>query len=269
MADPLQSIKDGARMIWSLGDYRLTAAFIEPDAQALAARCGLRRGMEVLDVAAGNGNFAIAAARMGTRVVATDLTPRMVEWGRERSAKEGLEIEWLEADAESLPFHDGRNHVVASTFGAQFAPRPELVASEMFRVLKPAGLVAMANWTATGFSGRLTAITTSYAPTSPLKLPSAMEWGDPDEVRRRFEPQVSSIRCERQMAKFSFESVEAAAQFFERTNPALLVLSRMLPEPSYLELLMAARSLVAEFCRPDQSGVALGNEYLRVLARKS
>ncbi|MDQ6722638.1 MAG: methyltransferase domain-containing protein, partial [Candidatus Dormibacteraeota bacterium] len=121
-------------MLWALGDYRLTAAFIEPDARALAARCGLMPGMAALDVAAGNGNFAIAAARTGAKVVATDLTPRMVDWGRERSATEGLDIEWREADAESLPFTDGQFDVVASTFGAQFAPRPEVVAGELFRV---------------------------------------------------------------------------------------------------------------------------------------
>ncbi len=269
MTDPLQPIKDGARMLWALGDYRLTAAFIEPDAQALAERSALRQGMEVLDVAAGNGNFAVAAARKGARVIATDLTPRMVEWGRERSAKDGLEIEWREADAEALPFGDGSFEVVASTFGAQFAPRPEMVAGEMFRVLKPGGLVAMTNWTAEGFSGRLTALVTSYAPPSPLKLPAPMEWGDPHEVGRRLKPFAASVETERRMARFTFPSVETAQQFFEQTNPALLMLSRLLPQPRYDELVTAARTLVGQFSRPAGAGVLLDNEYLVVLARKS
>lgn len=269
MEDPLRAIKDGARMIWALGDYRLTAAFIEADARELAGRCGLRPGMAVLDVAAGTGNFSLAAARLGARVVATDLTPRMLGWGRERSKAEGLEIEWREADAEALPFDDARFEVVASTFGAQFAPRPQLVASEMFRVLKPGGLVAMANWTAAGFSGRLSALTTTYAPASPLRLPSAMEWGDPAEVRRRLQPYSRSIETELRKAKFTFESVEAAGRFFEQTNPALLVLARMLPQPRHAELLAAARELVREFCKPLGAGVLLENEYLAVLARKS
>jgi SAM-dependent methyltransferase len=256
-------------MFWALGDYRLTAAFIEPDAQALAERSALRQGMEVLDVAAGNGNFALAAARKGARVIATDLTPRMVEWGRARSANDGLDIEWHEADAEALPFGDGSFEVVASTFGAQFAPRPEVVAGEMFRVLKPGGLVAMTNWTAEGFSGRLTALVTGYAPPSPLKLPSPMEWGDPDEVRRRLGPYTASIETECRTAKFTLASVEAAQEFFEQTNPALLVLSRMLPEPRYAELRTAAHSLVSAFCKPSGPGVLLENGYLVVLARKS
>lgn len=188
-------------MLWSLGDYRLTATVLEPEAHALVARSGIRAGFEVLDVAAGNGNFAIAAARAGARVVATDLTPRMVEWGRERSAADGLAIEWLEADAELLPFADGRFDVVGSTFGAQFAPRPDVVARELSRVIKPGGLVAMANWTAEGFSGKLSALTTSYAPPAPMKLPSAMEWGDPGEVRRRFLGLASSVEVERRAAR--------------------------------------------------------------------
>jgi ubiquinone/menaquinone biosynthesis C-methylase UbiE len=269
MADPLQPIKDGAKMLWALGDYRLTAAFLEPDAQALAARCALGPGTSVLDVAAGNGNFALAAVRLGARVVATDLTPRMVEWGRERSAREGLPIEWQEADAEALPVGDAQFDVVASTFGAQFAPRPDVVARELFRVIKAGGLVAMANWTAGGFSGRLTALTTTYAPPAPVKLPSAMEWGDPDQVRRRFEGLASSIEVERRSARFEFASAGTAKDFFERTNPALLVLARMLPAARYAELLDAARRLVEECCQPSGAAVVVENEYLAVLARKS
>ncbi len=256
-------------MLWALGDYRLTAAFIEPEAQALAARCDLKSGTTVLDVAAGNGNFAIAAARAGAKVVATDLTPRMVEWGRERSAAEGLDIGWHEADAEALPFPNGQFDVVASTFGAQFAPRPDVVASELFRVIKPVGLVAMANWTAGGFSGRLSALTTTYAPPSPLPLESAMAWGDPEVVARRFRAWAASIDTDRRMARFDFASVAAARDFFERTNPALLVLARMLPGPKYSDLLEAARALIAGSCQPANGGVVVENEYLVLLARKS
>ncbi|HEY8735679.1 MAG TPA: methyltransferase domain-containing protein [Candidatus Dormibacteraeota bacterium] len=269
MADPLQPLKDGSKMLWSLGDYRLTAGVLEPEAQALVARAGMRPGLAVLDVAAGNGNFAIAAARAGARVVATDLTPRMVEWGRERSAADGLAMEWLEADAEALPFEDGRFDVVGSTFGAQFAPRPDVVARELFRVIKPGGLVAMANWTAAGFSGKLSALTTSYAPPAPMALPSAMEWGDPDEVRRRFLGLASSVEVERRAARFAFASTKAGQEFFEHTNPALLVLSRMLPAERYAKLLEGARGLVEQGCRPVDGGVVLDNEYLVVLARKT
>lgn len=136
MADN-STMKDAVRGMWSLGDYGALAEHLEPHAIELAHRCRLQPGSEVLDVAAGNGNFAVAAAGLGAAVVATDLTPVMVDLGRARSRELGVAIEWLEADAESLPFADGRFDVVGSVFGAMFAPDPERVAAELFRVTKP------------------------------------------------------------------------------------------------------------------------------------
>ena len=149
----VQPIKDIQKVMRSLGDYRELARQFEPTAVALVEACGVGPGIEVLDVAAGTGNLAVAAARRGARVVASDLTPRMVELGRERSAAEGLDIEWREADAEDLPFDDGRFDVAASSFGAQFAPRPQVAAAELFRVVSSGGTVGMANWTPRAISG--------------------------------------------------------------------------------------------------------------------
>jgi SAM-dependent methyltransferase len=150
----VQPIKDIQKRMWSLGDYRELARQFEPTAAALVEACGVGPGMEVLEVAAGTGNLAVAAARRGARVVASDLTPRMVELGQQRSAAEGLAIEWLEADAEDLPFDAGRFDVAASTFGAMFAPRPQVAATELFRVVRSGGTVGLANWTPQGYLGR-------------------------------------------------------------------------------------------------------------------
>lgn len=181
------------RWMWSLGDYSRLAEVLEPHAGALADACGISSGTTVLDVAAGNGNFAIAAARRGAQVTATDLTPHMVELGRARTASEAAGIEWAEADAERLPFEDGRYDVVASVFGAMFAPQPHLVASEMFRVAQSPGIVAMANYSPGGFLGRMSDLLGSFSSRPALDLPSPFLWGDEAEVRRRFAGLADSI----------------------------------------------------------------------------
>jgi SAM-dependent methyltransferase len=171
-----QPVKDIQKRMWSLGDYRELARQFEPTAAALVEACGVGPGMEVLDVAAGTGNLAVAAARRGARVVASDLTPRMVELGQQRSAAEGLDIEWREADAEDLPFEDGRFDVAASTFGAMFAPRPQVAATELFRVVRSGGTVGMANWTPQGYLGRQIDLASGYAPPPPGEISSPLAW---------------------------------------------------------------------------------------------
>jgi ubiquinone/menaquinone biosynthesis C-methylase UbiE len=150
--DPYDRLKEGMKWMWSLGDYPELATRLQPHAEALVQSCAIGAGMKVLDVAAGNGNFAVEAARRGGEVVASDLAPRMVELGRARSEAEGLAIEWLEADAEELPLSTDRFDVVASVFGAMFAPRPGRVAAELFGVTRLGGLVAMANYSSAGTS---------------------------------------------------------------------------------------------------------------------
>ena len=120
----LEQLKERAARVWGLGDYTELAKLIEPAAKELADACAVSAGQEVLDVAAGNGNFALTAAGEGASVVASDLSPAMVELGRSRSEAEGYAIEWAVADAEQLPFEDGRFDCVGSVFGAMFAPRP-------------------------------------------------------------------------------------------------------------------------------------------------
>lgn len=196
--DPFERLKDASKWMWSLGDYRDVARYLQPHAEALAIAADIQPGMNVLDVTAGNGNFAIAAAQRGARVMASDLIPKMIELGRARTAAEGLDVDWQEADAEQLPFPKDRFDVVASVFGAMFAPRPERVAAELFRVIKPAGLVAMANYSKPGFLGSFTDLFLKFslAPPGGAELPSPFKWGDPTGVRRRFDGKASSLRLE-------------------------------------------------------------------------
>ncbi len=269
--DQVDRLKQATTWMWTLGDYRELARHLQPHAEALAATADIRPGMDVLDVAAGNGNFAIAAAQRGAQVTASDLTPKMIELGRARAEAEGLQIEWQVADAEELPFATDRFDVVASVFGAMFAPRPERVAAELFRVVKPGGLVAMANYSNAGFLGSCSGLLTKFSPAPPggLELPSPFAWGDPEEVRRRFEGKASWLRLERRTVRFSFASPDAGVEFWERTNPPLLALKTMLPLERCEQVRVEVASLMRAQNVATDGSLVLDSEYLSVLARKA
>jgi ubiquinone/menaquinone biosynthesis C-methylase UbiE len=255
------------RWMWSLGDYTQLAEALEVHAQALADACQIAPGATVLDVAAGNGNFALAAARRGGTVTATDLTPHMVELGRARTAALSG-ITWSEADAEQLPFADSTFDVVASVFGAMFAPRPQLVASEMFRVASPGGLVAMANYSPGGYLGRMSDLMATFSAHPAFELPSPFAWGDEDELRSRFLGHASSIEVEHCALYFESNSVESFIEFWERTNAPLAALKSMLPAESYQKVIAQQKELVGELNEASDGAVKLGSPYILVLARK-
>src|SRR5215207_10806879 len=161
----LEQIKERQAQVWGMGDYSVLARKFEPAAATLCDACAVSAGQEVLDVGAGTGNFAIASAREGASVVACDLAPGMVERGRARTEAEGFDVEWLQADVEDLPFEDARFDCVGSAFGAFIAPRPEVAAAEMFRVVRPGNTVGLTVWTADGFFGDLSALGQRFNPT--------------------------------------------------------------------------------------------------------
>ena len=255
------------RWMWSLGDYTALAEVLEPHSEALADACRIRPGAAVLDVGAGNGNFAFAAARRGAIVTASDLTPRMVELGRARSAGK-LNIEWAEADAEQLPFADARYDVVASVFGAMFAPQPVLVAAELFRVAKPGGLVAMANYSPGGYLGRLFEVIASFSARPTFELPPPFLWGDEDEVRRRFAPHTDAIEFSRRRLSFESSSIDTFLEFWATTNAPQNALKAMQPPESYQKVIEANRALVEELNESITGQLKVSSPYLLVLARK-
>jgi len=258
--------KEAQKVIWSLGDYReLTKLGTYGEELVDAAEVGA--GMDVLDVAAGTGKIALAAAARGARVTACDITPAMIEWGRSESAAAGLEIDWREADAEDLPFEDGRFDRVLSSFGAQFTPNPDTVTREMFRVTKPGGIVAMANWTLEGYMGRRIVANIRRTPAPDPAAP--MRWGDPAYVQERFDGLVDDIRFEQRSARMESESPEEAKDFWERYNGPQIALRNMLPPEQYQEMLDEMDHLTAEFNTADDGSVRIDADWLLVLARKS
>ncbi|MGI8441218.1 MAG: class I SAM-dependent methyltransferase [Thermoleophilaceae bacterium] len=224
-------------------------------------------GQEVLDVAAGNGNVAVLAAEEGAAVVASDLTPAMVELGRARTAAEGLDVEWVEADAEALPFDDGSFDCVTSCFGAMFAPRPEVVASELFRVVRPGNTVGMANWTPEGFFGRSSAVARRYQPL-PAGVPAPILWGDEDTVRARFEGLAGRVAFERRTLPFASGSAEELWDFFTSHAGPQVVARETMDAEDYAELTRESLAIVREHNMATDGSLLIELEYLLVVARR-
>jgi 2-polyprenyl-6-hydroxyphenyl methylase/3-demethylubiquinone-9 3-methyltransferase len=223
-------------------------------------------GQEVLDVAAGTGNFALLAAAEGASVVASDLTPHLITRGKERTAAEGVEIEWVEADAEDLPFDDERFDCTASVFGAMFAPRPEQAAREMFRVTRPGNTVGMANWVPEGFMGRMFDLFTELIP-RPEGVPAPLDWGREDMVRDRLEGLTGALQLERRTAPLEFDSVEALIAHMENAGPQVGAKQALGPE-RYDDAMRRFRDIVAEFNGAGGGAVSIEAEYLLVVARR-
>ena len=251
--------------MWGLGDYTELSRTIRPAAEQLCDACAVSAGQEVADVAAGDGNFAMAAAREGAAVVASDLSPAMVERGKARAESEGYAIEWLEADAEELPFEDARFDCAGSVFGAMIAPRPEVAARELFRIVKPGGTVGMTAWRPEGFMGDLGAVSRSYAP--PSDLPSPHEWGLEDNVKQRFDGLAGSVEFQRGTIHWEADSVEGLMQRFEEHTPPQVAAKQNMPPERYA----AMRREIVEVMQRWNGGdgpVRFGIDYLLIVARK-
>jgi ubiquinone/menaquinone biosynthesis C-methylase UbiE len=170
--------------MWALGDYAAVAAEIVPSlGPALVSACGIRPGDRVLDVAAGTGNAAIPAARLGARVVASDLTPALLAAGQRAAARAGVELDWQEGDVEALPYGDGAFDTVMSCLGVMFAPHHELSAAQITRVCRPGGTIGLLSWTPEGFIGQMFAAMKPYAPAPPPGAQPPPLWGNEAHVR--------------------------------------------------------------------------------------
>lgn len=194
-----RQLKARHRALWASGDYPAVAGELIPHlGPRLVDACGVRAGQRVLDVAAGSGNAAVPAAAAGADVTAADLTPELFDAGRAIAARRGVSIDWVEADAEAMPFPDNSFDVVMSCVGAMFAPHHQRTAEEIVRVTRPGGTIGMIKWTPTGFIGHLFATMKPYAPPPPPGAAAPPLWGDEDHVRALFGDTVADLTMRRE-----------------------------------------------------------------------
>lgn len=210
--------------MWASGDYpSMVETFLLPLGPRLVEACAIGPGMSVLDVAAGTGNAAIPAARTGAEVTASDLTPEIMEAGRRHAEAESLELEWVEADAEHLPFGDASFDVVMSSIGAMFAPHHQEVADELVRVCRPGGTIGLLSWTPEGMIGALFRTMGPFAPPPAPGAQSPPLWGSEEHVAELFGARVDFHTLERDMLEITaFEHPRDYGEHFKaRYGPTI------------------------------------------------
>jgi 2-polyprenyl-3-methyl-5-hydroxy-6-metoxy-1,4-benzoquinol methylase len=267
-----RQLKAVVREMWALGDYhRFATALVWDLGPVLVEACGISAGQRVLDVAAGSGNVAIRAAEIGAQVVASDLTPQNFEAGRREADARGVEIEWVEADAEALPFADGEFDVVTSSFGAMFAPDHQKVADELLRVCRPDGTIGMVNFTPEGLGGDFFGVFAPYVPAPPPGALPPVAWGSEEHVRELFSDRVGLLELSRREYVERAESPRDYCEFFKETfGPAVAIYASLANRPD------RAAALDREFLefatrsnRGEPDGPAEYHyEYLLVVARR-
>jgi SAM-dependent methyltransferase len=266
----IDQMKDAMRAPWIAGNFGAIAKTIgAPDAEGFVARLALEPDVRVLDIACGTGNVTLPLARRGATVTGLDMTPHLLEEARARAASEGLNIRFDEGFAEALPYPDASFDMVVSMFGIMFSPAPETVASEMARVLRPGGRLALASWTPSGFSGKLPAIVGRYLPPLPPGAISPLLWGEEATVRERLKPSFDSIQTSVVSITWELQTGAAAsaAFFAHNSGPIQLALGR-LDAPKQAALLQDLEQLWIDnnLAADGQNRTQIRNAYLEALA---
>jgi ubiquinone/menaquinone biosynthesis C-methylase UbiE len=264
--DPVAQLKRAHRATWAAGDYPAVAEHIAdgPVRDALAA-AHVRPGASLLDVATGSGNVALSAASTGARVVGLDLVPELLDVARSRAAAAGQSIEWVQGDAEALPFADGSFDAVTSVFGVQFAPRHQVTADELVRVCRPGGAIGLVNWTPEGLIGAMFQIMGRYMPPPPPFASAPPLWGDERHVRDLFARHDVALSFRRATNLFAFENVESYQTFFEeRYGPTIKAQEKLASEGRWEECRAELRELFDRFNTATDGTCRIESEYVAI-----
>lgn len=265
----MDALKAKLRATWIAGDFGQIAKFLAAEAEDFIDRLGVKPESTVLDVACGTGNLALPAARLGANVTGVDIAPNLVEQARANAAREGVKAQFDEGDAEALPYESGRFDTVVTMYGAMFAPRPELVATELLRVTKPGGRIAMGNWTPAGFIGQMFKVVGAHV-TPPAGMPSPLLWGKDDVVRERFGAGASKVETTPRIVKFAFpfspaEVVEHFRVYYGPTNKAF----GSLDENKQAALRKDLEELWTNHNQMTDGTTSVAAEYLEVVATRA
>ena len=261
------AIKQRQQATWASGDFAVIGTTLQIVGEQLAEAIDIRSGEQVLDVAAGNGNATLAAARRFADVTSTDYVPALLEKGRERARAEGLNVQFQVADAEALPFPDASFDVVLSTFGAMFAPQHDRVASELLRVLRRNGRIGMANWTPEGFIGQLFKVVGAHVP-PPAGVRSPALWGTDAHLADLFAAGAVEIQSTRKLFNFRYRSpahwLQVFRDYYGPTHKAFAALD----SNGQLALEREVLALIARHNIGGERGMVVPAEYLEVIIRK-
>jgi ubiquinone/menaquinone biosynthesis C-methylase UbiE len=268
-----REMKAKHRAVWASGDYPAVAADLIPAfGPELVRACGVRAGQRVLDIAAGSGNAAIPAAATGAIVTAADLTPELLEAGKRAAAERGVDLEWVEADAEALPFPDASFDVVMSSVGAMFTPHHQLAADEMARVCRPGGAIGMINWAPEGLIGGLFSTMATYAPPPPPGASPPPRWGDERYVRELFGDRLTAYDVKRRTVVIDqFAGPTELREYWKRNyGPTIAVYKSNAADPGRTaELDRDFLQLLTTRGRTDARGrTTFDAEYILLTARR-
>lgn len=263
----LAAVKTKQHLAWSAGDYAVVGTTLQLVGESLCEALDLRAGERVLDVAAGNGNATLAAARRWCDVVSTDYVPALLERGRARASAEGLPVQFEQADAENLPYPDHSFDVVLSTFGVMFTPDQDKAAAEMARVCNPGGRVGMANWTPASFIGELFKLIGRYLPPAAgVKSPAL--WGTEERLRELFGEQIDAITIERKHFTFRYRSaahwLEVFRTFYGPMHKTFGALDAAHQESLAADLI----ALAERFNRATDGTLVAPSEYIEVVIKR-
>ena len=260
----LEAVKSRQQGAWSSGDYAVVGTTLQIVGEELCEALDVRSGQKVLDVAAGNGNVSLAAARRWCDVVATDYVPALLERARERADGERLHIEFREADAEALPFSNGSFDVVVSTFGVMFTPDQDRAAAELVRVCKRGGKIGLANWTPEGFIGQLFKTIGKHVPPPPGVRSPAL-WGTRARLAELFEPHAASIKSAQRNFVFRYRSPEHWLEVFKLYYGPLLKTFAALETAAQSALQRDVLTLIDQFNRSGDGSMVVPSEYLEIV----